>query len=54
MTAAMLDAGVIVLTAGENTLRFAPALNIPPPDITEGFTRINNALKAITKPRRRK
>lgn len=49
MTAKMLEAGAIVITAGKNTLRFAPPLNITKAEITEGFQRIN---KALPPPRR--
>ena len=37
---AALDVGLLVITAGGNTLRFAPALNIPFADINEGFARL--------------
>lgn len=45
MTAKMLSAGVIVITAGKNTIRFAPPLNITPAEIREGFNRIDTALE---------
>ncbi|MGI9307060.1 MAG: aspartate aminotransferase family protein [Gammaproteobacteria bacterium] len=45
IAAAALAAGVLVLTAGGNTLRFAPALNIPPEDIKEGFARLQTTLE---------
>ncbi len=44
MCAAMLSEGVVVITAGKNTLRFAPALNISGEDIKEGFARMQKAL----------
>ncbi|MGI9337245.1 MAG: aspartate aminotransferase family protein [Gammaproteobacteria bacterium] len=47
MTAQMLKAGAIVITAGENTLRFAPPLNITSAEIKQGFDRINTALSAM-------
>ena len=39
-----LEAGVIVLTAGANVLRFAPALNLPEDDAEEGFARLEKAM----------
>ena len=44
---AALDAGVIVITAGPKTARFAPALNLPEESATEGFTRLKKALSGI-------
>ena len=44
LAAACLEQGLVVLTAGANALRFAPALNIPPADIAEGFARLEKAL----------
>ncbi|MGI9297962.1 MAG: aspartate aminotransferase family protein [Gammaproteobacteria bacterium] len=45
VAAAALDDGVAVLTAAGNVLRFAPALNIPPQDIAEGFARLEKTLR---------
>ncbi|CDG20869.1 Succinylornithine transaminase [Xenorhabdus poinarii G6] len=39
------EEGLIALIAGPNVLRFAPALNIEPQDINDGFLRLENALK---------
>ena len=44
-----LQEGLIVLTAGENTLRMAPALNLPAADQNEGFERLNRALHNLAK-----
>ena len=40
-----LSEGLVLITASDNTLRFAPALNIPSKDIRAGFARLNKALK---------
>lgn len=45
--AAAAAAGVLVLPAGENTLRFAPPLNIGEADIAAGFARLAEALHTI-------
>lgn len=41
------DAGVIVLKAGRNTLRFLPPLTITKEEIDEGFVRLENAMKSL-------
>lgn len=41
------EAGVIVLKAGRNTLRFLPALTITKADIDEGFERLEKAMNVI-------
>lgn len=46
VSAAALRAGVLAITAGGNVLRLAPALNIPPEDVEEGFFRLEKALAA--------
>ena len=46
VSAAALAEGLIVITAGGNVLRLAPALNIPASDIEEGFARLKKALAA--------
>ena len=46
---AALEAGVIVITAGEKTLRFAPALNLPEEDAEEGFARLEKAMTKAQK-----
>ncbi|MDF2182529.1 aspartate aminotransferase family protein [Neptuniibacter sp. CAU 1671] len=42
-----LDAGLMVLVAGPNVLRLAPALNIPEADIDEGMTRLSSAMQCF-------
>ena len=39
------EEGLIGISAGTSTLRFAPALNIPDSDIQEGLFRLDKALK---------
>ena len=39
--------GVILLTAGDNVLRFAPALTISQPEIEEGIARLEQALLGL-------
>ncbi|OHD92303.1 MAG: acetylornithine aminotransferase [Sulfuricurvum sp. RIFOXYD2_FULL_44_160] len=41
------DAGVIVLKAGRNTLRFLPPLTITKADIDEGFVRLEKAVATL-------
>jgi acetylornithine/N-succinyldiaminopimelate aminotransferase len=41
------DAGVIVLKAGRNTLRFLPPLTITKADIDEGFARLEKAIATL-------
>jgi acetylornithine aminotransferase len=41
------EAGVIVLKAGRNTLRFLPPLTITKGDIDEGFTRLEKAMASL-------
>ena len=45
--AAAFDAGVIVLKAGRNTIRFLPSLLITPEEIMEGFVRFEKALDTL-------
>lgn len=45
LVAACLQQGLVVLSAGTNTLRLAPALNIPSADIATGFERLEKALR---------
>lgn len=45
IAAAALEDGLVVLTAGQNTLRFAPALNIPYADIAEGLAVLEKTLR---------
>lgn len=49
MTAAMLKQGAVVITAGTNTVRFAPPLNVSASDIKDGFARIEKALAGLAK-----
>lgn len=44
VAAACLARGLVVLTAGENAVRLAPALNIPEKDVAEGFEILAAAL----------
>lgn len=39
--------GLMILVAGPNVLRFAPALNIKEEELNAGFTRLENTLKAF-------
>ncbi|TCP97645.1 acetylornithine/N-succinyldiaminopimelate aminotransferase [Cricetibacter osteomyelitidis] len=41
------DQGVMILVAGPNVLRFAPALNISEPELNEGLARLRMALKNL-------
>jgi len=41
------EAGVLVLKAGKNTLRFLPPLTITKDEINEGFNRLENAVEKI-------
>lgn len=41
------DAGVLVLKAGKNTLRFLPPLTISKEEIDEGFTRLEKAVETL-------
>jgi acetylornithine/N-succinyldiaminopimelate aminotransferase len=41
------DAGVMVLRAGANVVRTAPALNIPDEDLEEGLTRLEAAVHSL-------
>ncbi len=45
--AAAFAAGVIVLKAGRNTVRFLPSLTISPSEIEEGFSRFEKALTTL-------
>ena len=47
VVAAALEEGLIVITAGENSLRFVPCLNISEDIIETGLARLNKALKTI-------
>lgn len=42
------EEGLIALIAGPDVLRFAPALNIPLPDIDEAFVRLERAVARLT------
>ena len=42
-----LDQGVMVLVAGPNVIRFAPALNISEPDLAEALTRFGKAVDQV-------
>jgi acetylornithine aminotransferase len=44
---AAFDAGVIVLKAGRNTVRFLPSLTMTSPEIEEGFNRFEKALNTL-------
>lgn len=44
---AALDAGVMVLVAGPNVVRFAPALNIPQADLELGLQRFAEGVKKV-------
>lgn len=46
--AAAAQAGVLVLIAGPNVVRFAPALNISQTELMEGMTRLEQALSQLT------
>ena len=48
IAAAALEDGLVVLTAGKNVLRFAPALNIPPADIAEGLAILQKTLRRLS------
>ncbi|MCK9373241.1 MAG: aspartate aminotransferase family protein [Sulfuricurvum sp.] len=41
------EAGVLVLKAGRNTLRFLPPLTITKDEINQGFSRLENAMKRL-------
>ena len=41
------DAGLIILSCGEQSIRFRPALNLSKPDMEEGFDLIRKVLKTI-------
>ncbi|WP_261841136.1 aspartate aminotransferase family protein [Aliamphritea ceti] len=43
------DAGVMILVAGPNVLRFTPSLIIPDADIIEGMARLDKALEVVIK-----
>lgn len=42
-----IDAGVMVLVAGANVIRFAPSLIIPREDVEEGFARFEQAVAKV-------
>jgi len=44
---AALEAGVMVLVAGPNVVRFAPALNIPQADLELGLQRFAEGVKKV-------
>ena len=46
LVAACLREGLVVLSAGSNALRLAPALNIPAEDIAAGFEKLEAAIQA--------
>lgn len=45
---AALESGLLVLRAGPDIVRFAPALNIPDEDLEEGLNRFENAINAVS------
>ena len=45
---AAIGEGLMLLVAGPNVLRFAPALNIPEADLAEGMTRLEQAIAKVT------
>ena len=45
IAAAALEDGLVVITAGCNVLRFAPALNIPQQDIADGLAILEKTLR---------
>ena len=47
ITKAAFEAGVMVLRAGADVVRLAPALNIPDADIEEGVARLDDALDRL-------
>ncbi|MGU9951255.1 MAG: aspartate aminotransferase family protein [Gammaproteobacteria bacterium WSBS_2016_MAG_OTU1] len=47
VVSAALEMGLIIITAGGNVLRFAPALNIAPQDVEDGFLRLQNTLEKV-------
>jgi acetylornithine/N-succinyldiaminopimelate aminotransferase len=47
ITKAAFEAGVMVLRAGTDVVRLAPALNIPDADIEEGVARLDDALDRL-------
>jgi len=44
---AAFEAGVIVLKAGRNTVRFLPSLTMTAEEITEGFERFEKAIRTL-------
>jgi 4-aminobutyrate aminotransferase-like enzyme len=47
--AACRDRGLLALTAGDNTLRFAPPLIVDEPAITHGVEIIESALASLAR-----
>ena len=47
LSAAALENGLIVITAADNVLRFAPALNISDAETDSGFARLRQTLQAL-------
>ncbi len=43
------DDGLLILTSGAQSLRFRPALNIPPEDIDEGLNRLDHAITRLSR-----
>ncbi|WP_119394820.1 acetylornithine/succinyldiaminopimelate transaminase [Salinibius halmophilus] len=48
LMAAAQEAGVLILVAGPNTLRFAPALNITEAELSEALEKLTTALRQAT------
>lgn len=48
LLAAAQNCGVLILVAGPNTLRFAPALNITEAELKEGLEKLAVALRQAT------
>jgi acetylornithine aminotransferase len=46
---ASMEEGVLVLKAGEKTVRFLPPLTITPEEIKEGFARLERAVEKVAK-----
>ncbi len=47
LTEKSLEAGLLLVNAGENVVRIMPPLNITEEDIDEFFLRFNNALESL-------
>ncbi|KAF7932668.1 uncharacterized protein EAE98_003967 [Botrytis deweyae] len=44
------ERGLLIITAGTNTLRFVPSLNITEQEIEEGFSILSEAMRIVTSP----